>query len=1160
MSDSWDGSLSDENIPQVDGAADEYAEGYEHARIPRGKTGKGHTKKWSSKVDNTQNAHDSFTRTTTGDFKTITGKGGFSKTITCSREGRKDNTESSDENVWPRKARAIRSYSRHSLSALRKKKSSEKATETQNDVKAQPGVNAERDDDEDEEAVFRLFLSESSDSDRSNLDEVHESFDSRAVNKIPSKMLKEKNKRRTRNFASLEDNNSVEANLRSDRKDRHEHLEDKKEVFCEVNDGRKDETVEGDLTSKKRNIVASEENIGSDVRICVRERTYSPKKEQNTSQSCIPVITKYFNSPDKSTSDAKKGDVVELTSQILPHCSKDKEIDVGRFTLRKRKLAVMDTKNRERSVKQRADVGASLDVVRGAMSNLKVLLEDVAQTPAMVLKFNEARARLRNKREPSDQNFTRTIEKQSSRPVRTETLSQKRLSVRSRRLAKSPLSKNVSPKRKEERMKKYGALPVLIVKSPRKTDSVFNSQSSENATGIPLNQGDSSVLSSTVNSTGTENLDTGPCAPSRNLTHGEVHLLGQTRHSEIEEMSDAYASGNTARNHENAKHLPRRLLSLKSVHESKDKSKNGTGKFFSLQRKGHKRKLVLGTEKGSQLTPTDALRVARKKRKLSLELEVNRSRPILRKINVDEALDTKPQFHGQQVKVDMNSANGSQVGIKQLNLSKGQMDDVTCVPSSPGVRDSDDESSAGETCTHSSPLTTKDSFTICKSYKISELSLRVDDIRDKVAYLSNGLQCILSQNFPEEKGSDLLANALFNMSFPSPLPWEEECNSPPDPSTPPGIACDGYSVEDQRPKTLDENYSRFVDENSLQCLEATRRKSPISFSDKQAARPSGNYFSFSSNSMPPGFSSSGTCCPQLGETQSQLEIMDDETEVQSNLQHGQSKSCDTKRTKQLETNEEIVASKRNIDEENRRLIPSTELAILENDPCESRAVCEDKPSESTDVSTAHLESTTTTLHVLRAELDSTDCVEAVEMSSCDIETKEFLLTLSSVDNTRQALDKSDVRKISSSLNEDGDIQLCDLFTENKNLGITQPLESGKSDKGKERSSPGELTDAQPLNVFIEGVVTGTAEGLVKEPADQSREQKAIPKVPNTTHNQSNFTAFSNDGTASIVAIKPLKEPPSADELMASLKEYGLPQCKYQAPFCSNPDDIPACPR
>ena len=59
---------------------------------------------------------------------------------------------------------------------------------------------------------------------------------------------------------------------------------------------------------------------------------------------------------------------------------------------------------------------AALDVVRGAMSNLKVLLEDVAQTPAMDIKFNQARTRLRNKREPSVQNFTRVIEKQSKMP------------------------------------------------------------------------------------------------------------------------------------------------------------------------------------------------------------------------------------------------------------------------------------------------------------------------------------------------------------------------------------------------------------------------------------------------------------------------------------------------------------------------------------------------------------------------------------------------------------------------------------------------------------------------------------------------------------------------------------------------------------------------
>ena len=45
-----------------------------------------------------------------------------------------------------------------------------------------------------------------------------------------------------------------------------------------------------------------------------------------------------------------------------------------------------------------------------------------------------------------------------------------------------------------------------------------------------------------------------------------------------------------------------------------------------------------------------------------------------------------------------------------------------------------------------------------------------------------------------------------------------------------------------------------------------------------------------------------------------------------------------------------------------------------------------------------------------------------------------------------------------------------------------------------------------------------------------------------------------------VIINPLRRPPSADELMATLKDYGLPECKYQKAFCSNPDDIPQCRR
>lgn len=1207
MSDTWNESFLGENIPQLDGAADEHADGQEVVKNPERKTGKGQAKQESSELDKTKKIHGTSTRIPVNSTK-IRDKESVRNATTsnCGYALSRDDTETWGEMIWPGKPRALRTYSKR-MSALRSTKSSElhveNNTKAKNDEKAAPSVTSEDAKHQDNELpAFSLFLSESSDSEGSILEEAHVGNERFEVKQRRKNVVLKDNTRRTEHSSVQENSNKIERNLPSDGREilstEHEDLVNEKKICFEINDAvaRIDNTIEDDLTSEKMDGIASRELLGSDGENSAKGRINFAVEKNSSFQSCIPARTKLYSSPDKNAKNTKTRlhtskqslsrfreescpllirDVVELTSEISPHCSKDKGTHTRRFTLRKRKWSAIDKEDEEPSQEQKTDIAASLSVVRGAMPNLKVLLEDVAQNSLMDLKLNEARSRLRKKREALHQNFTHLVEKTSNSSARTQTQKQKRLSLRPRELKKSPLSKSTSPKRMEERVKKYGTLPVLIIKSPRKTESTYDSQLSENASGNQLHQAETTVVTSKRPCVRMGSPDN-ECASSQNWNRGGKNFVGPRGRTETTKIYDVHTSGNEA------------TALSKSDCESKDKSsKNEARRSLSLQRRGLKRKLSVKIEKGSQLTLAGVSRGANKKRKLSLKLEGNSSHTFLRKRNIDDALedpsekekslrfdndfDTKP-CNSPQVEVNVCSVDRrTKVGIRELDSNKGRLHDITCVPSSPREHDSSEDSPTNGTQPNSHHVAAKVSFAVCKSRKSSELSLPEVNIRDKSDNLSSELHCVLDQRFPEEKETELLANALFNMSFPSPLPCKEECSSPPDPSTPPlATTCDVQDLRDQQPNNLDEISnleSSLVGQIYAQDLVDSLISSSRTSSKIQPREAVDDCLSSKNTSATQGFSSLGILCPQIGETLIQFESMDIESQDKPNWQHettgdkvsfGLSKNLESKRITQLVANKEVVALERSTNDENTHVVSNLEFPVSKSKSCGSVSIHDSNGAmESSAAHITDLGSVTTQSNVTIG-VDSTKCRKTGEVNSCDSENTDFVLKLTAEDDSfadaQEPANKSVFRKTKSSLSEGNHIQPCE---EDKSLKSSQLPVKNQSNVCHVVSSLDECNDIQQYNLSSEVVDTGINNGPAPKPANAIKEQTSI------THgkeNCRNFTACSNPVIGGDVAIKPLKQAPSSDELISTLQEYGLPRCKYQAPFCSDPDDIPASPR
>ena len=767
MSDTWVGSFLGGDIPQLDGAADEDSDGKEDVKLPRGKRRKGIPRYQADKMSNKSDVMLSATRENSQTIPVIPEESDRN----MERGKTKESGDSLSVDIWPQTARAIRTYSKRGMSVLKSQRSptlhevdntAKKDKEDMNvvDTEKEMGDRKKTEDCEDE---FRLFLSDSSDS---------------------------------------EDNTTNKANLGAKR---------------------------NDVVVRQRNDLSGNECKA------LKRNSSSVRKDQGASdECCTPVITKYFHSPEKNTEHARSQNeetpspvddppgssaTVDEHSPVqkTPHCSKQRQGYSHKSTLRKRKLPEFGDKSDKRLVKRTSlrrtrhntDLAASLNVVSGAMADIRVFIKDVSDSPALGSKFDEAQERLRRRRENLGENFTHINQRPSS-PSRKERLSGTSSPLRLRKNEKSPLSKKRrSPNKKEERMKKYGTLPVVFAKSPKKNftaDSV--------APDTPLLTEEKCLPTDSKSASRQYHVESrlySSQAPrvfpvKLHSETGHVSSRSRSRVSglfSIRTSATALAEGKKETSH--SVPLSSRGLSLKSASSSsRDKSHLEKGHAFSLQRKGLKRKLKLDTEKDVQSAAVKIFYGVGKKRKLTL---TSNSRSELGEEGASKTFASSAEKrlikeHKSTCEVEDEISDTQHVGFgirnkdsplrsdngKSFVLNTALSDDIICIPSSPGDSDCSDESHncAGSSATvaesTSLPVPTK----ACNKSKDASNASVSDKRGQRSPAKVNCLELISHETtyFPEEKDTELLANALFNMSYPSPLPCLEECHSPPCPSSP----------------------------------------------------------------------------------------------------------------------------------------------------------------------------------------------------------------------------------------------------------------------------------------------------------------------------------------------------------------------------------------
>ena len=108
-------------------------------------------------------------------------------------------------------------------------------------------------------------------------------------------------------------------------------------------------------------------------------------------------------------------------------------------------------------------------------------------------------------------------------------------------------------------------------------------------------------------------------------------------------------------------------------------------------------------------------------------------------------------------------------------------------------------------------------------------------------------------------------------------------------------------------------------------------------------------------------------------------------------------------------------------------------------------------------------------------------------------------------------------------------------------------------EGDGRDRP--LSTGNPLNCHFAAELHAKPGGIYKSSNDNANAPQSVSNSFSLEPSKSDSFKCKN-----IISIEPLKRPPSSEELLNSLKDYGLPQCRYQRPFCSDPDDVPSCPR
>ena len=1190
MSDTWIGSFLEVDIPQLDGAADESSDGHQEFRKTRKRLGMGRTKTRSSRLISESKKREVSTRneiplteplhSEASEKNSDHGESASEMASECS-DASEEIKRSVGEDVWPKKGRAIRTYSKRTRSSLKVQKSLRLSEEKDQKMEEEEVVefNTEEEEKPDREDTFRLFLSESSGSEDNTTGTNSEPEKSEPSSSEQNRNLDVKEVKPRKLSTVRKDRNAVESNF---------GLEEETEVVKQ-----KDLNLEVEKSDQ------IETSAASNGRVAFYDDF--PEKNLKGGDKGKKVAKQCLSSSVPSTSHKTLG-LLPIT-QAVPSTSSSVQKYSRRVTLRNRKLSDIEKKELKLGKgkaacekKLKSDLVSPLGAISGAMPNLRVSLEDVSQSQMLDSKFSEARARLRHNRETPHQSYTLSVNQVLNSPVAKERPSLKRSPVVTRTKERALLLKRTSPKRKEEKMKKYGTLPVVIAKSPKKSPA-DNSQGSQ---ASPANRQigtdtlirtsqiyeDSAVSTGVFSSVRKGGDDTSGSASSRSRTLGFVdnndenfQRFMECSSSETPFTSVTCSSGDGKISRHRTGSVPSRQVSLKLTN---------TRRTLSLERKGLKRKLKIDFH--GQQTPVRDLPGSGKKRKLSLTLKASSiSFPRMddvseTRVTSDEEYvvkegksvfkdqdNTSSSLQIQQARVDTGSDDGGSGfdGKKEFAMDRSLLDvNVTCVPSSPGEPNSGDEVSPK--CSKSSlAVTGSDSLPglteACPSNSKSPETFGSQSFAKmglKTAVnVSNGVELVSQEfDFPNEKDTELLANALFNMSFPSPLPCVEECCSPPCPLSPLKANCDEWKGN----QVLTVNSSCAEEGNALEVEEAN--KSPeFSYLDQVQESQSSPVV----HSVLEGYVVVPTG-PQLGETQSH----GDNTETEITNYVGQ-KISEKETTSHEESFEPLrIPINRNDLRSNGEEFferkgeiggggDNSESSISGNNCCKSEMVTGSESNESPGL----MARDSVVMPPFDTEMtDLPDLTEAEEPTKLSLEEEisidaRQLSAQGNSDNNEMEIflgegKEEQVKKTSFKIPtaEKSDF-VFKLSLEEENSHEAQPLSAkGNADDNEMEISSGEGKETQVEKTSSKQLTSSLAAKIPTESLRDCKEQ-TLSKVLSVS------SGLNDDSSClSRVAIKPLKEPPSSEELLNSLTKYGLPHCKYQEPFCSNPDDIPALPR
>ena len=1205
MSDTWIGSFLEGDIPQLDGAADESSDGHEEFRKTRKRLGMGRTKTRSSRLISESKKLQVSTRneiplteplqSEEAEKHSDHGESYSEMASECS-DASEEVKRSTSEDVWPKKGRAIRTYLKRTRSSLKVKKSLRLSEERDQKKEEEEVVEfktealeAEKPDLED---TFRLFLSESSGSEENTTGTNSEPEESELSLSDQNRRLGAEHVKARKLSTVRKGSNVVKSNFGLEEETKEAK---QKDLNLEVE---KSDQIETSAASNER--VASYDDFPD-----ITKHIHSHEKNLKGDDKGQKVAKQCLSSSVPSTSHKTLG-LLPIT-QAVPSTSSSVQKYSRRLTLRNRKLSDIEKKELKLGKgkaacekKLKSDLVSPLGAISGAMPNLRVSLEDVSQSQMLDSKFSEARARLRHNRETPHQSYTLSVNQVLNSPVAKERPSLKRSPVVTRTKERALLLKRTSPKRKEERMKKFGTLPVVIAKSPKKSpaDNSQGSQASpanrqigtDSLTRTSQIYEDSAVSTGVFSSVRKEGDDSSGSASSRRRTLGSVdnndenfQRFMECSSSETPVTSVTCSGGDGKISRSRTGSVPSRQVSLKLTNRSGD-----TRRTLSLERKGLKRKLKVDFH--GQQTPVRDLPGSGKKRKLSLTLKASSiSFPRMddvseTRVTSDEEYvvkegksvfkdqdNTSSSLQIQQARVDTGSDNdGSGFdGKKEFAMDRRLLDvNVTCVPSSPGEPNSGDEvspkcskSSLAVTGSDSLPGLTEacpsksKSPDILKSHSFAKMGLKT------TVNISNDVELVSQEfDFPNEKDTELLANALFNMSFPSPLPCIEECCSPPCPLSPLKANCDEWKGN----QVLTVNSSCAEEGNALEVEEAN--ESPeFSYLDQVKESQSSPVV----HSVLEGYFVVPTG-PQLGETQShgdntETEITNyvgqriSEKETTGHEESSKPLRIPINRSDLRANGEEFLERKGAIGggEDN------SESSISGNNCCKRENVTSSESNEPPGL----MARDSIVMPPFDTEMtDLPDLTEAEEPSKLSLKEENSIVTrqLSAEgdsDNNEMEMffgegKEEQVEKTSSKIpsTEKSDF-VFKLSLEEENSYEGQPL----SAQGNADDSEGEITSGEGKETPVEKTSSKqlTSSLGAKIPTESLRDckEQTLSKVLSVS------SGLNDDSSCiSRVAIKPLKEPPSSEELLNSLTKYGLPHCKYQEPFCSNPDDIPALPR